>query len=333
MLVLFYNKKKMIKNGILVIACLVASFGYSQQLAQYSQYLRNQYLVNPGAAGVYNFTDATVGGRMQWAGFTNAPMTSYISVSSPFGDKLSKEKYNPGLRLSTGPAKSPEIKTGKMKHASGFQLVADEYGAFRKIQFAGTYAIHIPITKNYNLSLGTKVGMTNHTFLKDRAVTAAPTLDNTYAGFIANQGNVSTLDVGLGLYFYSSRLFFGLAADQLTGDMVRFGNGTAEFQPKVHYNVTGGYKFSLGDNFEITPAFLMKYKNPITPTIEGSVQLEYGQWIWVAGSYRHKDAFVAMFGFNISRRLKFGYSYDFSISKFKSYSSGGHELILGIMLR
>jgi hypothetical protein len=35
---------------------------------------------------------------------------------------------------------------------------------------------------------------------------------------------------------------------------------------------------------------------------------------------------------NISNRFKLGYSFDFSISKFKNYSSGGHELVLGLML-
>ena len=83
----------------------------------------------------------------------------------------------------------------------------------------------------------------------------------------------------------------------------------------------------------ITPAFLLKYMSPVTPTVEGSMQFEYKEWIWAAASYRHKDALIGMIGLNINHRIKFGYSYDFSISKFNTYSSGGHELILGIMLR
>lgn len=302
-------------------------------MAQYSQYLRNQFMINPGAAGVYDFTDVTIGGRVQWAGFTNAPKTTYLSFSSPLTKAKAKEKYNPGLHLSTGHAKNPEIKTGKLKHAVGSQMIADEYGAFRKIQFSGTYAIHIPITRKYNLSFGTKLGITNHTFLKDRAVVADASTDNTYTSFTSNQANKSTMDVGVGLYFYSDRLFFGLAGDQLTGDMMHFGSGTANFDSKVHCTLTGGYKFPVAESFTITPAFLVKYMSPVTPTIEGSVQFEYNEWIWAAASYRHKDAVVGMIGLNISHRIKFGYSYDFSISKFNTYSSGGHEVILGIMLR
>ena len=43
-------------------------------------------------------------------------------------------------------------------------------------------------------------------------------------------------------------------------------------------------------------------------------------------------ALIAMVGMNISQRFKVGYSYDFSISRFNNYSSGGHELTLGLML-
>jgi hypothetical protein len=42
---------------------------------------------------------------------------------------------------------------------------------------------------------------------------------------------------------------------------------------------------------------------------------------------------VGMLGLNVNQRFKFGYSYDFSLSRFKDVSAGGHEIVLGIMLR
>jgi type IX secretion system PorP/SprF family membrane protein len=323
-----------IKYISLVIFMLSLYATNAQQMPQYSQYLRNQYMINPGAAGVYDFVDVTVAGRLQWAGFSDAPMTTYASFTSVLGSK-DKKRYNPGLHMSTGIVKNPEILTGKLKQAVGGQLVADQYGAFRKFQLSGTYAIHLPITKDYNLSFGTKVGIGNNAFLQDRAVVANATtvVDNTYTGFTSNQGNVNILNLGAGFYFYSSKLFLGISADQLTRDLVKFGSGTANFDPKVHMNITGGLKLPLNENLTITPAFLVKYMNPTKPSIEGTAQLEYKEWLWTAFSYRHKDAVVGMVGMNISNRFKFGYSYDFSISQFRTYSSGGHELVLGIMLR
>lgn len=320
---------------IIVLSIFVSTRLFSQQMPQYSQYLRNQYMINPGAAGVYDFVDVTVGGRMQWVGFKDAPMTSYVSVSAPLShSKTRKKLYNPGLHLSSGVVKNPEIVTGKFKHAVGGQLVADEYGAFRKFQLAGTYALHLPITKEYNLSFGAKLGIENNAFLQERAVVANSTtvIDNTYSSFTSNNGNVNVMNLGAGFYFYSEKLFLGVAADQLTKNLVKFGSGTANFEPKIHFNITGGIKLPLVESVTITPAFLIKYMNPSKPSIEGSLQFEYKEWLWFTTSYRHKDAVIAMVGMNISNRFKFAYSYDFSINQFRNYSSGGHEIILGLML-
>lgn len=322
------------KKFSLIFFLLIFSQLKAQQMPQYSQYLRNQYMINPGAAGVYDFVDVTVAGRLQWAGFSDAPKTTYASVTSVLGSK-NKSRFNPGLHMSSGIIKNPEILTGKLKHAIGGQLIADQYGAFRKLQLTGTYAIHLPITKDYNLSFGTKIGLGNNTFLQDRAVVANATtiVDNTYTEFTNNQGNVNILNLGAGFYFYSKTLFLGIAADQLTRNLVKFGSGTANFDPKIHMNVTGGIKLPLNENLTITPAFLLKYMNPTKPSIEGTVQLEYKEWLWTAFSFRHKDALVGMVGMNLSQKFKVGYSFDFSVSQFRTYSSGGHELVLGIMLR
>lgn len=323
---------------ILVIALGIAGNSISQQLPQYSQYLRNQFMVNPGAAGVYDFVDLTLGGRYQWAGFDNAPTTMYLYGSAPL--KFEKVNYNPQLRTSAGPIRNPEINTGKLKHALGGQVVADQYGAFRKLSVAATYAVHIPIAKKVNMSFGAKLGVSNNAFLKDRAVvltqmagyTGPAMVDNEYDAYTANQGNLNFLDIGAGLYFYGKNFFGGVSADQLTRDMVSFGTGTANFDPNMHINITGGLKLPVSDNLTIMPAALVKIMSPAPVSVEGSVQLEYKEWLWFGASYRHTDAVVGMIGCNLSRKFKFGYSFDYSISDFNNYTVGGHEIILGIML-
>lgn len=317
----------------IVLFALVINFADAQQMPQYSQYLRNQYMVNPAAAGVYGFTDITVSGRLQWLGFTNAPVSSYASVCAPISKK-SRIKYNPSLRMSTGPVTAPQVETGKFKHAIGGQLSTDEYGAFRKVSFSGTYAIHLPIDRagKYNLSFGTRIGLSNNVFLQDRAVVLNPTTDVTYTGFIADQSSQNIMNIGAGLYFYSSRLFIGIAGDQLTRNMVSFGTGTANFSPSIHANITGGYKINVTPDFVLTPAVLVKYMSPAPLSIEGTIQAEFKERFWMGVSYRNTDAVVGMVGLTISNMFKFGYSFDYSISKFNKYSQGGHELVLGIML-
>ena len=55
----------------------------AQQIPQYSQFSRNQFMANPAAAGVYDFIDVTVSGRWQWVGVADAPRTSYLAFSVP----------------------------------------------------------------------------------------------------------------------------------------------------------------------------------------------------------------------------------------------------------
>jgi type IX secretion system PorP/SprF family membrane protein len=307
------------------------SSSFGQQIPQYSQYLRNQFMANPAAAGTYDFKDVTLSGRSQWTGFDNAPMTSYLSIASPIGRKA-KVRYDPGIRTGSGPVKNPEVGTGKFKHAIGGQVLVDQYGAFRKMQFAATYAVHLPLSKTVNMSFGAKVGLSNNAFIQSRAVVLDPTNDKTYVDYTSNNSRKNILDIGAGLYVYSNRFFVGVAADQLTKNMVNFGSASANFDPQMYFNATGGIKLKANDNITITPAFIVKYMTPAPVSIEGTIQVEYKEWLWAGFSYRNTDAIIGMIGLNINKKLKFGYSYDYSVSRFNQYSTGGHELVLGIML-
>jgi len=322
-------------NKLLLTATLLISYlSYGQQSTQFSQYMKNQYMVNPGSAGMYDFLDITAGGRMQWVGFDNAPMSSYLYASSPLKKRKGRAKYNPGIRISNRATQAPKVSTGKLKHAVGGFVLADQYGAYRQIKFAGTYAIHMPISRDYNISLGTNIGMSNRGFLKDRAQTlnaiTGVGIDPTYDAYSAS-ANLNTLDIGLGMYFYSQELFVGIATEQLTKDFVSFGSGTANFDPRMHFRATAGYKFQMNRDWTITPSVLAKYVYNTPLSIEGSAIVEYKNWVWFGLSYRNKDAVIALVGLSLSERFKFGYSFDYSVSRFNQYSSGGHEVVLGFM--
>lgn len=326
------------KQLLLLLFLTVCVLGFSQQLPQYSQYNRNQFMVNPAAAGMYDFLDVTLGGRSQWLGMSNAPMTAYASASTVLS--RNKTRYNPSLRTSYGPIASPKVNTGKLKHAIGGQVIADQYGAFRDISVAGTYAIHLPISRDYNMSFGTKLGLSNSSFLQDRAQVlsqmpgyAGPSVsDATYDSYIANQSSLNFMEIGAGIFFYSDHLYAGVSADQLSRNAVSFGTGIANFDPQMHFNFMAGYRFELTDEWTLMPSALVKFMAPAPTSLEGSLQFEYKRWLWFAASYRHNDAIIGMLGCNLSERFKLGYSFDFSTTEFNNYSSGGHEVILGLML-
>lgn len=303
----------------------------AQQFPQYSQYQRNQFILNPAAAGIYDFTDITLGGRMQWVGFQDAPKTSYFSVAAPLQNK--KMRYNPALRLGLNPLRNPEIHTGRLKHAMGAQMLIDQYGAFQHISTSGTYTLHLPLTRSCNMSLGTKVGLINNSFIESKAIVANADMDKTYQDYISGKMNLTELDLGFGMYIYTSKAFIGFSADHLTKDMVTFGRSSSNFDTRIHYTMMGGIKLNLTSKFTLTPSILVKYMNPAPPSVDITAQLEYDEWIWTALSYRNQDALVGMVGLNLSKRFKLAYSYDAGVSRLNRYNTGSHEVILGIMLR
>jgi type IX secretion system PorP/SprF family membrane protein len=321
----------MLKRIVFVAMTISITLTYGQQMPQYSQYLRNQSLVNPAAVGVYDFVDVTMGGRMQWTGVSAAPTTGYLLVNSPLSAKP-KPRYNPSLRVSNEIPRNPEIKTGKVKHAVGGQFVSDQYGAFRSLYFSGAYALHLPVSKNTNLSFGTRLGLSNNAFLQNKAQVLSGTVDNTYQMYGANLGSMNIMDISAGLYLYSKKAFIGIAADNLSKDFVRFGSSTANFDRRMHFNAIAGLKIPVTAEWTITPAVLAKMMYTAPLSIEGSLQFEYKEFLWFGTSYRHTDAIVGMFGLNINQRLKLGYAFDYSLSRFNKVSSGGHEVVLGLMI-
>jgi len=320
---------------LVILAISVCSISIGQQIPQFSQYFRNQNLVNPAATGVYDFLDITAGGRMQWLGFKDAPMTSYLYGSSVV-NKKTKSRYNPSIRIANNVVPNPEVKTGKLKHAVGGLFLVDQYGAYRQLKLAGTYSLHIPMTEEINLSFGTSLGLSNRAFLQDKVqtldvMTLSGPIDQAYSNY-SQQANQNTVDLGFGLYLYSNDFFAGLSVEQVTKDLISFESGYANYDPRMYFNALAGYKFELTDNLTVMPTIMAKYMRTAPLSIEGSFQLEYNESMWFGMSYRKSDAIVLMAGMNISEKYKFGYSFDYSVSEFNSHSSFGHEIVLGIML-
>lgn len=296
-------------------------------------------MVNPAATGVYDFMNVTAGGRLQWAGLENAPKTSYLYFSAPaskYRNASMKRTYGV-IRKGNKRVKHPTLRYRSLVHAFGGSFVADQYGPFRQLKMMGTYALHLAISRDYNLSFGTGLGISNRSFLPERAqvlsvLTNNGVFDQTYDTYAANQGAQNTMELEAGMYFHGNEAFFGVSMSQLTKDFVQFGNRDFNFDPRMHLFVTGGFEFQVNQDLAITPAFLVKYVRPAPVSFEVMCQAEFQQRYWFALSYRHKDAVIANLGMYVSDKFKIGYSFDLPITPIRRYSAGSHELVLTLML-
>lgn len=323
---------------VFIILCSLGTFASAQQVPQYSQYLQNQYMVNPAATGVYDFMNVTVGGRLQWAGLENAPKTTYLYFAAPadkFRNASMKRTYGT-IRRGNKSVRAPRMRYGSLVHAFGGSFVADQYGPFRQIKMMGTYALHLPVSRDYSLSFGTSVGISNRSFLPENAqvlsvLTNTGVFDQTYDAYVAGQGAQNTLEVDAGMYFHGKGAFVGVSMNQLAKDYVQFGNRDFNFDPRMHLFVTGGYEIQVNRDVAITPALLVKYVRPAPVSVEVMAQFKYQDRYWLAASYRHKDAVVANIGMFVSDKFKVGYSFDLPTTPIRKYSVGSHELVLTLM--
>ena len=85
---------------IAVVFCLVGTTVFSQAKPAYTQYILNNYILNPGITGIENYTDVKLSHRNQWVGLNGAPVTTYFSIHKPIGKAYFEECPSAGAVLT-----------------------------------------------------------------------------------------------------------------------------------------------------------------------------------------------------------------------------------------
>jgi type IX secretion system PorP/SprF family membrane protein len=320
---------KILNKYILIIAFILAGLSaHAQQQGQYSQYMMNYFLINPASAGTEDYVDVRSGYRNQWAGIAGSPKDYYTSVHMPLG-----KTHNHHRKQRKLPDRYPVI--GAMFSGQKLAGLTHNTGYL-------SFAYHLPLTPAWSLSMGAVAGFNqitlgNLTFI-DNVPDPAVGLTKT------------KLDMGMGLWLYSSRIFLGLSSMQILQNKVEFSStssGTGVLNR--HFYLTGGYKFQVSDDIKIIPSLLVK-RTATALQVDINTKVRFKNFAWAGASYRNADAVVFLAGVGIPLtssskgsgfkgnghghdiRLEIGYSYDAGISKLKNYSKGSHEIMLGLLL-
>src|SRR5438093_3152928 len=75
------------KRVTTITLMLISAITIAQQRPHYTQYILNNYILNPALTGIENYTDVKISARDQWVGLNGAPQTFYLSVHGPIGKK------------------------------------------------------------------------------------------------------------------------------------------------------------------------------------------------------------------------------------------------------
>lgn len=309
----------------------------AQQKPHYTQYILNQYIINPALTGIENYYDLKVSHRHQWVGIDGAPVTTYLTVHGP----LNKKDFRTTATSYRVPGENPRGKSywedytaAENHHGIGLQVINDKTGPLNQFAAYVTYAYHIGISPRTNLAAGFGAGFTNLSLNTSKLDFGIVTPVDP-AVYTSGEVNNFRPDFNAGLYLYSADYFVGLSAQQLVPQKVRFVDqkvGTANGKLVPHLFGTAGYRFLLGEDLNLVPSLMVKYIDPLPVQTEVNVKLQYQDLVWIGASYRDGEGFAGMLGMNIANTFNIGYSYDYTTSNLNTVSKGTHEFMIGFLI-
>ncbi|MEC3906860.1 type IX secretion system membrane protein PorP/SprF [Tamlana sp. 2201CG12-4] len=283
------------KVKIFIVLILCGLSVCAQQETQYTQYMYNMSMVNPGY--VINEPGVVQVGslyRTQWVGIEGAPKTANAFAHIPLNDKI-------------------ELSVNYLNDNIGGNINISEN------MFNIDAAYKISLNNRLNVSFGLKLGIDHLNFSAIGSnVASDPLFGNT---------NKTVFNVGAGVFLFKDNYYVGLSSPNLIPSNLNI-NSEILYNEKPHVFLIGGYVFDINDKFKVKPSTVLKYVGGVPLSFDVSTNVLYLEKFELGISYRYQDAISGLAGFNITSNLKLGYAYDFNTSKLKTFNNGSHEFIL-----
>ncbi len=314
--------------------------GKAQAKSAYTQYILNNYILNPALAGIENYTDIKISTRNQWTGINGAPITTYASIQAPLG----KSDYRTSATSFAVPGENPrgpeywrDYTAPDAHHGIGFVAMSDRAGYINRWGLAISYAYHKPISQKTTLAAGFNAGISGINLDRTKATFESDGITDLTLGLSANETRKIKPEIGVGLWLYSAKYFLGISILNIIPGKAKFTNADkfgTYFTP--NYFATAGYRFNIGEDFTMIPSVMVQYWDPQLLGAHGNAKLQYRDKVWVGGSYRYSNflqGYSAMAGLNISNTFNVSYSYEVATeSRLRTYSGNTHEIIVGFTL-
>lgn len=306
---------------------------FSQQRPHYTQYILNNYILNPALTGIENYTDVKLSVRDQWVGLNGAPRTCYLTIQGPLGkndEKQTATSMRSAEENSWSRSSWENYTISPPHHGIGLSVIGDKTGLYQHINATVSYAYHIGLTDKSSIAAGFAGGIENVSYDRSKATPVDP---NDPA--LGNGKSFRTVpELNAGIWLYSPDYFLGVSVQQVVPQKINWGNENTGFKLLPHYFFNAGYRFLLNDDINVIPSVMIKYVPGSSPEsqFDFNAKFQYRNLFWVGGAYRFQDGFAAMLGIYCNRNFNLAYSYDLTTTKLNTVSRGTHELLIGILL-
>lgn len=277
---------------------------YSQQDAQYTHYMYNMSVINPGyATSDFNNLNTGLLHRRQWMGLEGAPVTT-----SFFAHYAANDWNEFGVSFFNDNIGAGVVKENKISIDYAYIVNVDDY---------------------HKLGLGIKAGfnMLNLNFDGFELESGDQFSDDLFA---TNQNSFYP-NIGTGAFFYTKDYYFGLSVPNvLKSKYLKKNDGIySASSEELHFYLTGGYVFELDRSYTLLkPSFMAKTSSTGKISLDVALNAMFNENIEFGLSYRLNSSVNALVNFNVTENLRIGYSYDYSVNNLSKYNSGSHELLL-----
>jgi type IX secretion system PorP/SprF family membrane protein len=268
----------------------------------YSQYLQNGLMINPGYTGSRGVMSGFLSYRMQWMGTKGSPVIQSVSLHTPM--------------------KNDRVALGLMAQFM-------QFGFTKSTSIYANYAYHVRIG-NGKLSFGIKGGAD----LSNTDYTGILLTNSGDPVFSGNDKPYILPNVGAGLYYFSNKLFAGVAVPSFLS-YKKTGTGSVQaYHSFNEYDIvfSAGGLVTFSQFLKFKPSVLVDYSLQKTKKltqfdINGNFIL--ADLIWLGGSWRTSEQVtVGILQIQINPQLMFGFSYDYPVGRMNSYSKGSSEFVL-----
>jgi type IX secretion system PorP/SprF family membrane protein len=282
---------------LILFACAFPfTLSYSQQDAQFTQYMYNMANINPAYAGSRGLMSIFGLYRTQWVGVDGAPTTSTFSINTPL------ENSRLGLGLS---------------------IINDRIGPTKENAISADLSYTVPTSEIFKLSFGVKA-TANFFNLDPNKLNPEVSGDENFQDF----NNKVKSNFGVGLYLHSNKAYIGLSVPMVLQNERYNNDDLAIYKEKITYYLSGGYVFDLSSDLKFKPAFLTKIVQGAPLQFDLSGNFLFYDKFGLGGSYRWSSGFSALAGFQLTDGLYIGYGYDTETTSLGNYNSGSHEIFL-----
>lgn len=285
----------MLRNFLFVSLVFTAlnSYKVTAQLRPLSsQYLTNQFMINPAYVGVHKVLMTTASTRGQWIGIDGAPWTHTVSVNSSITDRF----------------------------GVGAMLISDNYGINNNLESVAAVSYKINWLEN-TLSFGLQVGWQQHRI--DYSKLNLEYADDPNVDFDATSFNET--NVGVGVFYKNNRFYAGFSLPYIRN--VTSANGT---EIRRHYYISAGYLIDYSDFLKFKPAMLASIIEGGTVSVELNAQLIINDMVSLGVLLKDLDAFGFNINYVEGGYMRVGYAYEVAFGPLATASFGIHELIFSI---